>query len=322
MEIKKRISFQQRFQYGVFQFMDHFLGRERAYALTKKRRQKFYRKLEKTLKEKGKGKVIPLERRTNLSLKEFQKEYVDKMKPVILEGAAKDWNCTKQWSLEYFKKLHGDDEIVFLDQNNITEPYNTMTLRELINGINDGTAQYYRFYPLLNRHPEHILDFDYNWLREKKNPLTILEAFQVFIGADKSITPIHNANQCNLFTQIEGEKEWRLYHYHDTAVIDPNPAGNVYRAAPFKVENGPFNPFEPDYAKPYNLYEYIDSYSVLLKPGDVLWNPPYYWHAVKNHGKSIGVGYRWLPPLYCFKALSSLCFLRLFCNQPSDLESL
>lgn len=310
------MKFSHRLEYGAYQFLDHFLGRKRAYKMTLNARRRFYRKLKEHLKDRGEGRVIPIEKRSNLDLKEFYSEYVKKGKPVVFEGLAKDWGCVKNWNLDYFKDLHGDDEIVMVDQVNIENPYEQTTLAEIIDNIKQGKNDYYRFYPLLERHPEHILDFDYSWLRERRNKLTVFEAFQVFIGADKTVTPLHNANQCNLFTQVVGEKEWRLYHQNCTAVIDPNPARNVYRDAPFKKAEGPFDPFNPDYSEQYELYKYLDSYSVLLKPGDVLWNPPYYWHAVRNRGASIGVGYRWLAPFYCFKQSFLYAFLDCFVTNP------
>lgn len=143
--------------------------------------------------------------------------------------------------------MHDEDEIVIVNQIDITEPYQKMTLKELIEGINKGKGQYYRFYPLLERHPKHILDFDYKWLIERRNKFTLIDSFQVFIGGDKSITNIHNASQSNLFTQVEGEKEWRFYHHLNTAIIDPAPARNVYREAPYNAKEGPFDSFNLDF---------------------------------------------------------------------------
>ena len=322
MKTNIKISPSQLRKYARYQILDHFLGRDKGYNMTLKSRRKYYANLEESLKKQGEGKMIPVERRQDLSLEEFKKEYLDKMVPVIFEGVAKDWNCVKDWSFDYFKDLHGEDKIVMADQLKLEKQYETMTLGELIDGINEGTGKYYRFYPLLQKHPEHILDFDYKWLREKKNPFTISEAFQVFMGGHNTITPIHNASQCNLFTQVYGEKKWVLYHPKYTPVVDPSPVRNVYRDGPFKTEKGPFDPFNPDYSGPYKLYQYIDSYTVHLKPGDVLWNPPYYWHAVKNIGKSIGVGYRWFPPLYCFKSSPLYSTLDLFATNPPIWKSL
>ena len=316
MVAPKTISTKKRIKYGFYQFFDHFLGRKLSYKLSKRSRVKFYKNLEQELKSKGKGRVIPVDRVKNLSKEDFIKNYRDKKKPVIFEGAADNWDAIKNWSLDYFKDLHGDDKIVLADQLNIDNPYESTTLSKIIDDIKGETGKYYRFYPLLERHPEHILDFDYKWLRERRNPGTVFEAFQVFMGGDGTYTPLHNASQCNLFTQVSGEKEWRLYHYHDTAVLDPDPARNVYRDAPFKKAEGPFNPFKPDHSTPYNLFQYIDSYSVHLKPGDVFWNPPYYWHTVRNIGNSMGVGYRWLTPTYCFKSSFLYALLDCFVTNP------
>lgn len=111
-----------RFQYGYYQFLDHFIGRNFSFLLHKKTRRKFYSKLHEILKKTGPGEIIPIDRRSNLSIKEFKKKYVRTGKPVVLEGAAKDWNCIKNWSLDYFKSLHGEDKVVMVDQIKMEEP--------------------------------------------------------------------------------------------------------------------------------------------------------------------------------------------------------
>jgi len=293
--------------------MDHFFGRKRFFP---KGRKKLYEKILETMKKHGEGKIMPIERRKDLSLQEFKDHYVRKGIPVVLEGVANDWECVKKWSLDYFKDLHGKDEIVLVDQNDANFPYELTTLANVIDNIRSGGSKYYRFYPLLSRHPEHIKDFDYKWLRERRTKPTWFDAFQVFIGGKDSYTPLHNANQSNLFVQTYGEKEWVLYSHYYSAILDPSPIRNVYRSAPDKTGKGPFNPFQPDFSAPYNLYKYLDGYSVHLKPGDILWNPPFYWHAVRNVTDSIGVGYRWLSPFYSFKISTLYMMLDCFATKP------
>lgn len=310
----RNLTFGQRFQFGVYQFCDHFFGRKRLF----KDRKKFYENLEKSMAKHGPGRIMPIERRKDLSLKEFKEHYVKKGIPVVLEGAANEWDCVKKWSLEYFKDLHGDDEIVLVDQAKPDYPYELTTLADVIDNIRGGGSKYYRFYPLLARHPEHLKDFDYEWLRERRTKPIWFDAFQVFIGGKDSYTALHNANQSNLFVQVYGEKKWVLYSHYYSAVIDPAPVRNVYRGAPGKKQEGPFNPFDetPDFSYPYHLYKYLDGYAVHLKPGDILWNPPFYWHAVKNATDSIGVGYRWLSPFYSFKVSPFYMFLDCFATKP------
>ena len=296
-DFQRNMTGGQQFKYGMYQVADHFFGRKKLFG----NRTKYYEDLKKELISHGEGRIMPVERRTDLSLEEFKDHYVRKGIPVVMEGAAKEWDCVKKWSLQYFKELHGDDEIVLVDQGTPDYPYELTTLADVIDNIRGGGSKYYRFYPLLTRHPEHLQDFDYKWLRERRTNPVWFDAFQVFIGGEGSYTALHNANQSNLFVQAYGEKKWVLYSNCYAPVIDPPPIRNVYRGAPSKKESGPFNPFEPNFEGPYELFKYIDGYSVHLKPGDVFWNPPFYWHAVLNPTDSIGVGYRWLSPLYSYK---------------------
>lgn len=292
---RKNIPYRYRCMYDLFQVTDHFLGRKLGFPLTRSLRKWTYEGMEKRMKEGEKGRILEVDRRKDLSLEEFQKEYLEKNRPVVFEGLATDWDCTKKWSLDFLKNEYGNDNIIVIDQDNGSLPIEELTLKELINGIDGGLSRYYRFYPLIQRHPELLADIDFKWMKQHRHKRLAYDAFQAFIGPDNSYTPLHNANPANLFTQVYGVKEWVLYPNEFISIVDPLPVRSNYRSAPVKKEYGPFNPFDPDYSKPYHLYEYIDQYRTTLHPGDVLYNPPYWWHAIKNIGHTIGLGYRWLP---------------------------
>ncbi len=314
-QFKKNIKQTKRLQYGYYQFLDHLIGRKVSFKLHEKSRRKFFRSLHLELKKSGKGICTPVDRVKDLSLSDFKKKYLHPGKPVIMEGKAKDWECVKTWTLDYFKELYGNDIIAVFDDQGKGNHYEELTLGEIIDDINNEKEKYARFYPLLERHPEHIKDFDYTWLKAHSNKWKSFEAFQVFIGGNGSVSPLHNANQSNLFVQVYGEKKWVIYPHYYSPIVDPEPIRNVYRSAPNREENKAFNPFDT-YTKAPELYQYIDSYSVHLKPGDILWNPPFWWHSVKNSGNSIGVGYRWISPFYTFKQNPLYTFLDLFAMNP------
>src|SRR5699024_10952825 len=221
--------------------------------------------------------------------------------PVVMEGKAKDWDCVKNWSLDYFNRLHGKDEILVIDSERIENHYEKITLSELIENIREGGSKYYRFYPLLKRHPEHLAEFDYPWLKKVRHRKPYFETFQAFIGGKGTQSPLHNAMACNFFIQVYEQKRWSLISPKHTAIVDPDPVRNVYRSAPYRKNEFPFVPFIPDYGKPYELFEYIDRYELVLNPGDILWIPPFWWHSVINETDSIVVGYRWVPTRYSFK---------------------
>ena len=292
-------------KYGVsskiFQFLDHFLSRRIAFSLTRPFRKRLYKGLETEMKQQRKGNTFLVDRIENLSEEVFKKKYLLKNQPVIFSGKAAKWACVQNWNLDYLKEQHGDDEIIIVNQEDPDNTHEILTLTKLIDGINDGLTRYYRFYPLIQRHPERLLDFDYKWMQKHRHQKIKFDTFQVFIGPDKSYTPLHNANPGNLFTQVFGEKEWILFPEYYTPVIDPNPVRSNYRSAPIRKKYGPYNPFQPDHESPYHLFEYCDRYKAHLKPGDVLFVPPYWWHSVRNIGHSIGVGYRWLPLEFNFK---------------------
>ena len=311
----RSIPYRWRLKYGYYQFFDHFLGRANFFKLTAKSRRRFYKKLGQYLKDGGVGKIIPVDRIENISQEDFISNYVKKGIPVVLTGKAKEWNCTRNWSLDYFKELHGDDTVIYVDQKNITEGnFTEITLGELMDNIKNGKSDYYRFYPLLKKHPEHLLDFDYKWLRSSRLKGSFGESFQVFIGGINGFTSLHNASAHNLFTQVYGEKKWRLYPNHYACIIDPDPINNLSRGAPIRNETV-FNPFENDFSA-HELYRYLDGYSVHLKPGDVFYNPSYMWHTVSNPSDSIGVGYRYFTPVKTYFESPLYQFLELFAFRP------
>jgi len=319
--MKHKISTSQRFVYGYIQFVEHFLGKKRGLTITNGARKRFYKKLHNDLKNKGEGKLVQIERRKNLSVAEFKKHYLKKGIPVVMEGFAKDWGCCKEWSLDFFKENYGDDTITILDQNTQDMAYERIKLRDVLDDIANKGKKYLRFYPFLFTHPERISDFDYDWLQSMRNSGTYADAFQVFIGGKDRTTPMHNASQGNLFIQAFGEKKWIIYPPQLTAIVDPEPTRNMYRNAPFKTKEGPFNPHEPNFETPYTLFKYIDGYETTLKPGDVLWNPPFYWHTIKNPTDCIGISYKWIAPFYNFKMAPLYYFLELFSTKPTIWKS-
>jgi len=310
MKYSKRLHL----EYGSFQIIDKIFGRTTGFRLSKQWRKSFYRRIGAMLYDRGPARNITIEK-LDLCSETFNQSYLRKNKPVVFKGAAEHWPCCKQWSLEYLKELHGDDQIVLSGDSHLESPFELHTLRHVIDNIENGGDKYYRFYPLLKRHPEHYADFDINWLHKMRHRGRA-EAFQVFLGGKERYTPLHAAIASNFFIQVTGKKHWKLYDISNTMIIDPNPGHNFHRSAPHRKREGPFNPFWPNYEYPYHLFEYADVYEVVLEPGDILYNPPYFWHAVRNLSTSIGVGYRWIDWTSIFRATPLYAILDLMQLNP------
>ena len=102
---RRNIKPAQRFEYGIYQILDHFFGRARVFKIVGKRRRTFYKNVHATLKASGEGKIIPIERRTDLSLKEF-KDIKAPLKNINLEllGFKEKYNIHNETSVTSSQK--------------------------------------------------------------------------------------------------------------------------------------------------------------------------------------------------------------------------
>lgn len=310
-------SFKQRCTYNFFQFFDHFFSRPVTNKLFGKWRYRSFLDIKKTLEEKGNSKIIDVERVKDLTVDRFFNYYVKNGIPVIFDGAAEEWEAVKKWSPQYFKEKYGKDEVPLVDAFYLDKGVTHLNLEEIIDEVLKGQNSYLRFYNLLQRHPECLQDFDQKWLKSLKHKKAYVEFTQVFVGGAMSMTGMHNSHADNLFVQVYGEKEWVLYPNYYVPLIDPpSTTGGTYRIAPKRGEKGqPFNAFNPDFDT-YPLFKYIDGYRVVLKPGDVFYNPPYMWHTVRNNTDSIGIGFRWCSFSNIRKSYPFYYFLDLLAYRP------
>ncbi|MEM7518055.1 MAG: cupin-like domain-containing protein, partial [Planctomycetota bacterium] len=102
----------------------------------------------------------------------------------------------------------------------------------------------------------------------------------LFISGEGDGSGYHCANEVNFFFQVYGEKEWFFVHPRYTTQMDPRfttPRCNYFGSG-LKWGEHP---------------RHVPIGRVLLQPGDVLINPPWWWHWVRNRSTSIGVATRW-----------------------------
>lgn len=316
------LSWRQRATYNAYQLLDHFISRPITNKLVGKLRYRSFESVKKSLQKKGDGRLINVERRKDLSDKELKEHYIRKGIPVVLEGKAKDWPCVKNWSPQFIKDHYGNDEVPLIDAIYLEKGVQYEKLGKIIDQVLAGQSSYLRFYNLLAKHPERFHDFDHEWFRKQRQKDAYVEFTQVFIGGKNSQTGLHNAHADNLFVQVYGEKEWVLYPNDFMPIIDPpSTTSGTHRVAPKRGKYGqPFDPFKPDY-EDYPMFKHIDGYHVVLQPGDILYNPPYMWHAVKNRTENIGLGYRWISPSSALSVSPFYYFLDLCAYRPTYFKA-
>jgi len=314
----KCFPWQSRVRYGFDQVAQHLLGKDRLNRWMKSREARRGQLLERmyaSLQSEEPLARRPVERVKDISVAEFRRRYQKPGIPVVFEGAASDWPCCQQWSLPFLAEQYGDDLVL--------GDLGFSRLEASLARIGRGAGDYLRFYALLQRHPERLHDIDLRWLRARRNPsaLNIDQGFQTFIGnAASPTTQLHNANDANLFIQVVGSKHWVFYPSAYTAAIDPSAIRSEYRT---HREDVPFfDPFVPDY-EAFPVFQYVPGWEVVLNAGDVLWNPPYVWHAVRNlSDPTIGVGYRWVCPGDCLRREPLYALLDCLATNPPIWQSI
>jgi hypothetical protein len=116
---------------------------------------------------------------------------------------------------------------------------------------------------------------------------------QLFVGANfKSGTDFHCANNINIFIQASGNKKWHFVDPEFTFLMYPYAAvknnGYFYSGIRYNFQNEN-NLIEEHYP----LFSHCPRYEADLAEGDLLFNPPLWWHAVETiSGNNISISNR------------------------------
>jgi Cupin-like domain len=289
-----------RRRFAVLFFLEWLLGPRLTRQVCRNSRQHFEQKLEVALaRTKHVGTTYALPRRRHLSVAAFTREYVEKDRPVVLEGAASAWPAIRKWTPAYFAEVCRNDVIPFVDGKHWTvsrsgeyavdADFGHMSVSELINSINEGSGKYLRFYPILAHHPEVLADLDADFIfryarispRWRRQVLV-----KLFFGGGGTSTEMHHAIISNLFVQVFGMKRWHLYPPWYSPLMYPVAKRNSFFVGKVDYRN-------PDLSST-PLFQYADGFVTILSPGDVLYVPPLWWHGVSNVTTSIALSYWWL----------------------------
>ncbi len=198
-------------------------------------------------------------------------EYINQSVPVKIKGLADDWK-TDRWTLDFFKEKLGHLKFPVRQQNEERE----MSLAEYIpymkeNEKNPSDSPFYlntTFGPtddLLDDYEvPHYFKCGFNNFRDIPDKTTLS---WIYLAPTNSVTGLHidtiASSAWNLV--ISGKKFWVFYP------TDQNPL----------LYGGKVNPFAPDYDK-YPLYRKADPMICVQNPGDVIFTPSGWYHAVLN----------------------------------------
>ena len=199
----------------------------------------------------------------------FNDKYGYASVPVIFKGIAKNWGIVSQWDFGFFKDNYGThtekvsnssqtrDEVFsiseFCDYSLTTSDADPYYLKTSFH-IHTGLAKSYAV-------PE-FFDCWYD-----KDPRKKIKLSWIYIGPENSFSSLHvdswDTSAWNLVTK--GKKIWLFYH--------PDQAGFLY--------DGHVNPFYPDHEQ-YPLFKHAVPLVCVQEPGEIVFTPSTWWHAVYN----------------------------------------
>lgn len=225
---------------------------------------------------------------TSITPEEFYQDYFLKNTPCLIREGAADWPAVEKWKEdEYLRKIAG--------QRIIAE---TTSLREDVGFNHQSPQQRVKFGDFLSRYREnpqyYINDCDLPSIlvpdigtHEIFQGFDRLEAYHkrvgFFLGTGGQFAPLHYDDEENLYVLIDGEKEFILFDIADFAKMYPHD----------NLEGPDFSQIDMnaiDY-RAFPLLQEVISYKAYLYPGDILYVPGYWWHAVRSHGRNMALSY-------------------------------
>jgi len=214
-----------------------------------------------------------------LSLDQLTKESLrlashDYTFPVVIRNAMKDMPAITKWNnITWWLENYGNEEVLCKYVVKAGDAP-ACTVKDAINLENPSERLYISGEARIFQRRKELEDMVASDFINSVSPGSPVFT-QLFLGYGNMGSDVHSAIGCNMFRQVVGRKKWWLIPVSQTAYVYPSLNPNGFSAHTLtKIGKGNEEP-SPWLSK-------IERYTVTLNPGDVLLNPPWFWHGIKN----------------------------------------
>jgi len=242
-----------------------------------------------------------IDKRENLSKREFLHEYVLKNKPVVLKDAARNWKAIGKWTPQFFKENYGDRKVPVFERKRAVTKKDSIFLREYINEITASTYQNRAKYLFSLRIPQefpellpdlepHPIYWSPNWLESKfllpglKNfKLRNITGLEMNVGGTGSPFPFLHYDDLwtqTFITQVYGRKAWVLYKPDQTPYMYPSKGSENISEIPMETDVD---------LERFPLFAKAKPIQFVLEEGEMLFGAPGWWHTTRALTPSIAV---------------------------------
>lgn len=209
--------------------------------------------------------------------------------PVVLEGLLERSSVVRDWSLDYLSEHHGSTRVKVVEPGaGGVRRARFVELSRYVRDVRAGAQQYVMgSASFFESNGELLEGFELPRLQRMIGRRII--RLETFIGTAGSGSSFHCAGIGNLFCQVHGRKRWRLVPPSWSPWMYPEFGKNPYAVhvtSPIRLDR------YDEQRETYPLFARVPLYEARLEPGDVLFNPAWWWHEVENLDETIGVPMR------------------------------
>lgn len=231
--------------------------------------------------------------------------------PLVIKGMLNNSSGIEKWAdPNWWEDKYSDEEVLC---GTLSEVVEDCTIKSFFQKIREKEPFYISGASVIfKRNPELHEMIDNAHVRSIEPGKR--QATQIFMGVPDMGSDIHCAIAVNIFRQIVGQKKWWFIPPSQTPYLKPSINVNGFSAhTKTLVGKGGATP-SPWLTK-------IERYTAVLDPGDVLINPPFFWHGILNLGEKeenslvIGAPSRYIKgysTIAGFKSNSFLTFNAIF----------
>ncbi len=227
------------------------------------------------------------------SRREFEERFLVPQRPVIISGAMEGWPARERWTNDYLTEKVGARTVHPWKPNQTPCDAPPMNLAEYIRllaaaAISDGQL-YAALLPISTTLPELWPDVRFPpFVDEDK-----YRQVNFWFGPGNNVTPLHYDAANNFLAQIRGRKQVILCPPREIARLYPFPfsyAANPYSPAANHMSQ--VDVLSPDLTR-FPAWAHADRTLLELGPGDMLFIPVYWWHAVYGIDQNMSINYWW-----------------------------
>ena len=238
---------------------------------------------------------------------DFRLEPKQHRRPVILDGFLSHSKAVREWSLDALSEHYGTSPVKVVEPDEHGRKRARLSdMASYVRAARAGADEYVMgSASFFEANGDLLREFDLPRMQRMIGRRII--RLETFIGVAGTGSSFHCAGIGNLFCQVHGEKRWTFVPPRYSPWMYPEFGKNPYAihvTSPIRTDR------YAEQRETYPLFEHAPRFTAHLKPGDVLFNPAWWWHEVENVGETIGVPIRvvttpWTNPSFLSMALTS-----------------